>query len=202
MFGANIVFPEKSGAKIWFYKKSTSGEEKVMIDGLGVTAEIVESLGATNGIIHVIDTVLGVPAQSISDKLKDDPMLSSTFSLGEQDRFNSLIQPGGQYTYLVPSDAAWDVMRYNLSGAHKILFMGNFGYHATNLLERHIKIGEALSDEELVTRTKKEGGVTMLRGSSPLTFTILDDGTGKRFFHFFYNSMTSQKIYLQTSTPW
>ena len=78
MFGVDVTFPSKSGNKIWFYNQKTEqGADKLMIDGSGVAAEVVEQdIGATNGVIHVIDNVLGIPAQSIKEKLKVDPMLS------------------------------------------------------------------------------------------------------------------------------
>ena len=40
-----------------------------MLDGQGVTAEVVEpDIGATNGVIHVIDRILGVPQHTIGKK--------------------------------------------------------------------------------------------------------------------------------------
>ena len=49
----------------------------LMVDGLGVAAEVLEAdVAATNGVIHVIDKVFGLPAQTIYDKLATDPMLS------------------------------------------------------------------------------------------------------------------------------
>jgi uncharacterized surface protein with fasciclin (FAS1) repeats len=51
------------------------------IDGMGVTADVVEpDIGATNGVIHVINRVLGFPAHTIEEKLAMDPM--TRFELG------------------------------------------------------------------------------------------------------------------------
>jgi hypothetical protein len=51
------------------------------IDGMGVTADVVEpDIGATNGVIHVINRVLGFPAHTIEEKLAMDPM--TRFGLG------------------------------------------------------------------------------------------------------------------------
>ena len=87
MFGARVTFPSDDGTKIWFYKKRTGSSSTVaaeedeggnlIIDGNGVAAEVIEhDIGATNGIIHVVDKVLGIASQSIQEKLAMDPMLS------------------------------------------------------------------------------------------------------------------------------
>ena len=59
-----------------------------MLDGQGVTAEVVEpDIGATNGVIHVIDRILGVPQHTIGQKLAMDPMLSSVYRYGFTQNF-------------------------------------------------------------------------------------------------------------------
>lgn len=46
------------------------------VEGGGVNATVLQpDLAATNGIIHVIDRVLGVPYSTVLEKLKTDPML-------------------------------------------------------------------------------------------------------------------------------
>ena len=104
-----------------------------MLDGQGVTAEVVEpDIGATNGVIHVIDRVLGVPQHTIAEKLALDPMMSSVYSLGNQNHFNHLFNnTDEEFTYVVPSNAAWDEINDNMASAYKILFMGAFGYQVT-----------------------------------------------------------------------
>ena len=47
-------------------------------------------------------------------------------------------------------------------------------------MERHLKVGEALSVQQLVERTKKKGGVTMLRGFYDLKFREVGDGKGTK----------------------
>jgi uncharacterized surface protein with fasciclin (FAS1) repeats len=49
----------------------------LMVDGLGVAAEAIDAdIGVTNGVIHIIDKFLGVPAQTVLQKLQTDPMMS------------------------------------------------------------------------------------------------------------------------------
>lgn len=48
----------------------------ITVEGGGVNATIVQSdIAATNGFVHIIDHVLGIPYTSVLEKLKTDPML-------------------------------------------------------------------------------------------------------------------------------
>lgn len=48
----------------------------ITVEGGGVNATIVQSdIAATNGFVHIIDHVLGIPYMSVQEKLKTDPML-------------------------------------------------------------------------------------------------------------------------------
>lgn len=48
----------------------------ITVEGGGVNATIVQSdIAATNGFVHIIDHVLGIPYTSVYEKLKTDPML-------------------------------------------------------------------------------------------------------------------------------
>lgn len=46
------------------------------VEGGGVNATVVTAnIAATNGLIHIIDRVLGVPYTNVLEKLRTDPML-------------------------------------------------------------------------------------------------------------------------------
>lgn len=48
----------------------------ITVEGGGVNATIVQSdIAATNGFVHIIDHVLGIPYTSVLEKLETDPML-------------------------------------------------------------------------------------------------------------------------------
>jgi len=155
-------------------------KQKLVVDGLGVTATVREpDIGTTNGIIHVVDKVLGIPSSNIKEKLIDDPMLSSTYSLGKQDHFNRMLEKSDRkFTYLVPSNEAWKNLQRKMASTWKVLFQGDFGYQTEQILERHLKIGEALSVKQLVEKTKKDGGVRMIRGYYDLKFKEVNNGQG------------------------
>lgn len=63
------------GKNLYFNVLNIGNNKTVTVEGGGVTATIIqEDIAATNGIIHIIDRVLGVP-YTILDKLRSDPML-------------------------------------------------------------------------------------------------------------------------------
>ena len=73
MYDAKVPFPDNTNNKLWLYFHNN---ETLMVDGLGVTSEVMEAdIGATNGVIHVIDKVLGVPMETVYQKLEVDPMM-------------------------------------------------------------------------------------------------------------------------------
>lgn len=46
------------------------------MEGGGVNATVTQpNIAATNGFVHIIDRVLGVPYTTVFEKLKTDPML-------------------------------------------------------------------------------------------------------------------------------
>lgn len=54
-----------------------SGHNKTLtVEGGGVNATVIQpDIAATNGIVHIIDRVLGVPFTTVGRKLATDPML-------------------------------------------------------------------------------------------------------------------------------
>ena len=54
---------------------------------------------------------------------------SSTFTLGAQDHFNNMLDvKGSKFTYLVPSNEAWENIQGEMASTWKVLFNGDFGY--------------------------------------------------------------------------
>ena len=104
------------------------------------------------------------------------------------------------FTYLVPTDKAWDKLKKDFATAYKvievkttkrqllhhtstsllfqILFMGDFYYQTHRILERHLKVGEKLSLKQLVDGSKDGRGIEVLRGS-PLQLYSKEENGGK-----------------------
>lgn len=50
--------------------------QTITVEGGGVNATIILSdIAATNGYIHIIDRVLGIPYMTVQEKIETDPML-------------------------------------------------------------------------------------------------------------------------------
>jgi len=50
--------------------------ETLTVEGGGVNATVVQpNIAATNGIVHIIDRVLGIPYSTVGEKLATDPAL-------------------------------------------------------------------------------------------------------------------------------
>ena len=51
------------------------------MEGRGSNATALETdIGTYNGVIHVIDTFLGIPHLSIADKMREDPLVRYAFN--------------------------------------------------------------------------------------------------------------------------
>lgn len=121
--------------------------QTVTVEGGGVNATILQAdIAATNGYVHIIDHVLGAPYSTVLEKLKKDPMMRSTYTLGDRSEFNlELNNTKTKFTYFVPSDYAWQQTELIFPSAHKKLFMmHDYDYHAKNVLERHLVIADRI----------------------------------------------------------
>ena len=89
------------------------------MEGRGVNATALESdIGTVNGVIHVIDRFLGIPHQTIAEKMREDPLLSHSWSLTVATRLSYLLeeeQPGKKFTFIVPTNTAWENVRRDFS---------------------------------------------------------------------------------------
>ena len=60
--------------RIWFHYSDR--RQLMTVEGRGVNATVVEKdIGTINGVIHVVDRVLGVPYQTVGEKIQSDPNL-------------------------------------------------------------------------------------------------------------------------------
>ncbi|XP_076395947.1 fasciclin 1 Fas1 domain-containing isoform X1 [Megachile rotundata] len=121
-----------------------SGNQIVTVEGGGVNATVVTAnIAATNGLIHIIDRVLGVPYTTVLDKLKTDPMLNSTYFLGQRRSFNDqLNDTTKRFTYFAPRNYAWSRAEVHYPSTTKKLFMPDFSYHTKQILERHLVVAD------------------------------------------------------------
>jgi fasciclin 1 len=61
---------------LYFNVLNQDSNKTITVEGGGVNATIIQSdIAATNGFVHIIDHVLGVPYTTVLEKLQTDPML-------------------------------------------------------------------------------------------------------------------------------
>ncbi|CAG9823260.1 unnamed protein product [Phaedon cochleariae] len=148
-----------SKGKNLYFNVLTSGPNRTMtVEGGGVNATVIQAdLAATNGVVHVIDRVLGVPYSTVLDKLRTDPMLAATYTLGTLQGFNNqLNNTNKKFTYFVPRDKAWFDAKVALPSAIKKIFMKEYAYHATATLERHLVISDVPYTMERIKQMTNE----------------------------------------------
>ncbi|XP_049869898.1 fasciclin-1 isoform X1 [Pectinophora gossypiella] len=145
--------PTALAKKYLYFNVLTKGHNQTLtVEGGGVNATVSQpNIAATNGFIHIIDRVLGVPYTTVFEKLKTDPMLNITYNLGKRQMFNHpLNEMEHRYTYFVPRDHAWLKFQIRHPSAFKALFREDYGYFTKQILERHlIRAGRAYSVSDL-----------------------------------------------------
>ncbi|XP_054721635.1 fasciclin-1-like [Uloborus diversus] len=153
------------------------GEERnktLTVEGGGVNSTaVIGDIGATNGILHVIDRVLGMPYLTVYSKLAHDPDLHTTFKLSGQEEWNlKLNDKEKSYTFFVPNRKAWEDLKKEMPSEHKQLHLGQFSYHVHKILDRHLVVGMELTKEDLERQDKIQmvrGMFKISRQSGPLT---------------------------------
>ncbi|XP_025408255.1 fasciclin-1 isoform X3 [Sipha flava] len=128
-----------------FFNVVTSGKNRTLtLEGGGVNATVVQAnLAATNGIIHIIDHVLGIPSSTVDRKLATDPTLNDTNYLGQVSSLNDqLSDVQKRFTYFVPRDSAWKRLSIDNPSVYKKLFMPEYSYLARQILERHLIVAD------------------------------------------------------------
>ncbi|KAG0414643.1 hypothetical protein HPB47_008186, partial [Ixodes persulcatus] len=121
------------------------------VEGGGVNATAVQAdIGATNGVIHIIDRVLGMPSHAIYEKINSDPELKDTRRFAQHKNWiERLKNPDKRYTLFAPNDNAWHDIKLEFPSEYKQLSMDQFGYHAEKILERHLIVGREIPQAEL-----------------------------------------------------
>lgn len=99
------------------------------IEGGGVNATAIHpDLMAKNGRVHIINKVLGIPYQSVFEKVRDDYDLYTTYLIGSRrnDLFNRHLHRGDtKFTYFAPSRDAWSKVQLTMPSEYKQLVKTN-----------------------------------------------------------------------------
>ncbi|KAG8191824.1 hypothetical protein JTE90_022816 [Oedothorax gibbosus] len=130
------------------------GDEKnktLTVDGVGVKAAAVQSdIGAVDGMVHIIDRLLGMPYQTVYLKLHSDPDLKVSATMSSQDDWGGALDGNEKrFTFFVPSNEAWAQLRREFPTEYKQLAMGTFPYHVHKILDRHLVVNRELRSTDL-----------------------------------------------------
>lgn len=72
------IAPTAAGTQFLYFNVAygPNNLRNLTVEGSGVNATVVQpDIAATNGVIHIINRVLGVPYLNMKEKLLSDPML-------------------------------------------------------------------------------------------------------------------------------
>ncbi|XP_050421905.1 fasciclin-1 isoform X2 [Adelges cooleyi] len=149
----HLQIPTEVPRKDLFFNVVANGKNRTLtVEGGGVNATVVQAnLAATNGIIHIIDRVLGIPSSTVDRKLATDPTLNNTNYLGSASGLNEqLADTQKRFTYFVPRNKAWDDLNDQSPAVYQKLFTPEYSYIARQILERHLIISDkAFTMEDL-----------------------------------------------------
>lgn len=110
--GGYSVFNSSGGVPVGFRLIGTEPNTRLTVESGGVNATSTQSdFGASDGILHIVDRVLGMPFKTMREKLRTQTELKETFKIGTQGgtaNWNSkLADENKRYTFFAPSDQAW-----------------------------------------------------------------------------------------------
>ncbi|XP_043651936.1 fasciclin-1 isoform X10 [Drosophila teissieri] len=149
---------------LYFNVRGEGSDSVITVEGGGVNATVIQAdVAQTNGYVHIIDHVLGVPYTTVLGKLESDPMMSDTYKMGKFSHFNDqLNNTQRRFTYFVPRDKGWQKTELDYPSAHKKLFMADFAYHSKSILERHLAISDKeYTMKDLVKFSQESGSVIL-----------------------------------------
>ncbi|XP_041675377.1 fasciclin-1 isoform X9 [Drosophila eugracilis] len=149
---------------LYFNVRGEGTDTVITVEGGGVNATVIQAdVAQTNGYVHIIDHVLGVPYTTVLGKLESDPMMSDTYKMGKFSHFNDqLNNTQRRFTYFVPRDMGWQKTELDYPSAHKKLFMQDFSYHSKSILERHLAISDKeYTMKDLVKFSQESGSVVL-----------------------------------------
>lgn len=113
--------------------QATETTQVLTVEGGGVNSTAIQAdIGTTNGVFHIVDKVLGIPYQTVHEKLHDDFDLMTTYVVGSHrnDYWHKRMDDKKQkFTYFAPSRAAWKKLKVEMPSEYKQLTEGLLPVH-------------------------------------------------------------------------
>ncbi|KAK0426866.1 hypothetical protein QR680_009942 [Steinernema hermaphroditum] len=120
------------------------------------TAIWMDNVAATNGIVHYIERVLGVPYESLWTIMRNESQLQTSYSMLSNLQLRYSLDPwqvltnDQNFTFFVPTDEAWQKVAPSLKNR---MNDGNHWLALQFVYKRHIIQGQALEYTALRERT-------------------------------------------------
>ncbi|XP_050541767.1 fasciclin-1 isoform X2 [Daktulosphaira vitifoliae] len=136
--------PTEVPLKDLFFNVVISGKNRTLtLEGGSVNATAIQpNLAAKNGIIHIIDRVLGIPSSTVDRKLATDPTLNFTNYLGSASGLNDeLSNTEKRFTYFVPRNWAWN-------------HVNTHSPHVFNKIFDNVQVGRQILERHLIVSNK------------------------------------------------
>ncbi|KAH7643632.1 fasciclin-1-like protein [Dermatophagoides farinae] len=173
-------YTSANGVPVMFRLVGTDSNARLTVESGGVNAtSSLSDLGASDGILHIIDRVLGMPFNTIYEKLINNPMLNETFKIGSQggtQNWNSkLLDKNKRYTFFAPSNTAWMEFDRANPSEFKQLDQGIYPSISRAILDRHISAKGQYNKKDLEQTVKK---VDTIQGE----LNILPDPTTREIY--------------------
>ncbi|CAI5439251.1 unnamed protein product [Caenorhabditis angaria] len=120
------------------------------------TAIMMDNVAATNGIVHYIERVLGVPYQTLWEIMRNESRLQRSFEMMSNLQLRyamdpwQVLTPEQNFTFFVPTNEAWDKVAPSLVAR---MNDGNHWQALQYVYKRHVLQGQALMYTDLRERT-------------------------------------------------
>ncbi|OQR74471.1 fasciclin-1-like [Tropilaelaps mercedesae] len=141
----------------------SGSRSELVVECAGVNGSVVSAdIAATNGVIHLVDRVLGAPSHSLGWKLQKEEALTTTQVVATKGLWNKVLdQPTSRFTLLAPENKAWQRVNENYPSEYKRLVQLPSEAHvqAARVMDRHLAEGELTREDLLkVSQIKMRNG--------------------------------------------
>jgi len=170
-----------ASGRVWFQFEPL--QQKLTVEARGVNATALEKdIGTVNGVIHVIDTFLGIPSLTIAGKMELDELMSYSWDLARATRLARLFEqhlPDQKITLIVPTNNGWEKVKRDFSQVFASLTSLQTPDYPKQIMLRHVIISSrAFTIEQLAEKSlrsplrtvKTEGGDLIFTGAGEIAF--------------------------------
>jgi len=186
-----------ASGRVWFQFEPL--QQKLTVEARGVNATALEKdIGTVNGVIHVIDTFLGIPSLTIAGKMQVDELMSYSWDLARATRLARLFEqhhPDKKITLIVPTNNGWEKVKRDFSQVFASLTSLQTPDYPKSIMLRHVIVASrAFTIEQLVEKSLRSPLRTVKTEGGDLIFTALGEITFDAYKEWFVSWGPDSKI--------